>query len=80
MFIECAKGSRYYNASEQPPTDAMAIVIESIPTFEIWFAPAVDYEARCSDGLCSHLGFLPPRSPNKRSVEQSLAAHPEQCL
>ncbi len=60
MFIEYRKGSRYPNPEDEPPADSLALFIEGIPVFKIWYAAPVEVERSCLDGTCTHIGLVPP--------------------
>jgi hypothetical protein len=60
MFVEYNVGTRYRQPDEEPPMDAAALFMESIPIYKLWYAAPVDVERELLAGQCTHIGLLPP--------------------
>ena len=60
MFIEYSRDARYPHPEEEPPGDSLALFIEGIPIFKIWYAEPVQLERALLDSTCTHLGLVPP--------------------
>ncbi len=59
MILQYGIGSKYPLPDPTPPVDSVALFIEAIPVFKIWYAPPLDFEHDALAGTCTHIGLVP---------------------